>query len=125
MILIRSGRQFGASAAIVALALFFASGGCTKKYPESAAPLTPGQQLVAHGKRVYQSNCLACHHVNPRSAGSIGPDVHGSSRELLEAKVLNASYPPGYTPKRASKAMPAQPPLKDDLSALHAYLNAP
>jgi hypothetical protein len=37
--------------------------------------------------------------------------------------VLEASYPPGYKPKRASKAMAPLPQLKDQLEALHAFLN--
>jgi hypothetical protein len=48
--------------------------------------------------------------------------VAGSSPELLEARVLHAEYPPGYTPKRTSEQMVAFPHLAGDLDALHAYL---
>jgi hypothetical protein len=48
--------------------------------------------------------------------------VKGASRALLEAKVLNGSYPEGYAPKRPTRVMPAQPQLTGDIDALAAYL---
>lgn len=83
-------------------------------------PQTP----IERGRAVYQSVCLACHHSNPAQAGSLGPDVAGASRELLEAKLLRGEYPPGYTPKRDSNAMPRFPHLAGDLDALAAYLSS-
>ena len=92
---------------------------CTKSAPEKA--LSP---LEAHGKSTYMANCIACHNVDPRLAGSVGPDIAGSSLELITARVLHQSYPPGYKPKRNSALMPALPFLEGDLPALHAYLNS-
>lgn len=83
--------------------------------------LTP---LEARGKGTYLANCIACHNPDPRIDGSIGPAVAGSSLELLQARVLSRSYPPGYTPKRKSDVMPDFPQLKDDIPGLHAYLNS-
>jgi mono/diheme cytochrome c family protein len=70
---------------------------------------------------VYLSQCTACHAVDPAQAGPVGPELKGASRELLEAKVLRGTYPPGYTPKRPTSVMPPQPQLAD-LPALAAYL---
>jgi mono/diheme cytochrome c family protein len=96
--------------------LIFSS--CDKK---AERPLTA---LESKGKAVYLSNCIACHNPDPRIAGSIGPDIAFSSLELVEARVVKAEYPPGYTPKRQSKMMPAFPQLAADVPALHAYLNS-
>jgi mono/diheme cytochrome c family protein len=86
---------------------------------------SPEAKLIARGKAVYFSNCTACHAANPKLQGSQGPDVYGSSLELLTARILEAKYPEGYKPKRESSLMPALPHLKGDINALHAYLNAP
>ncbi len=93
---------------------------CTK----NSEPTAPLSDLAKRGKGVYMANCIACHHPDPRLAGSIGPDVAYSSLALLEAKVLNRVYPAGYTPKRKSDQMPDFPQLKNDIPALHEYLNS-
>jgi len=86
---------------------------------EAAAPVDPFQR----GKTVYMSRCIACHNINPREVGSLGSAVFGSSRELLEARVLRGEYPPGYAPKKNSKLMPPMPELASDIEALHTFLN--
>lgn len=68
------------------------------------------------------SNCIACHSQVPAQDGALGPAVSGSSYELLEARVLRAEYPEGYTPKRESRVMIALPHLAQDIDALTAYL---
>jgi mono/diheme cytochrome c family protein len=73
---------------------------------------------------VYAANCLACHAADPARDGALGPAVAGASRALIEARVLRAEYPPGYTPKRDSRVMVALPHLAGDLDALEAYLSA-
>jgi mono/diheme cytochrome c family protein len=85
----------------------------------SGPALSPEAQ---RGKTVYTVNCTACHAADPNLAGGLGPDVAGSSLELLEARVLRAEFPPGYTPKRDSRVMIALPHLEPDIPALHAYL---
>ncbi|MFZ5477840.1 MAG: c-type cytochrome [Myxococcota bacterium] len=85
----------------------------------------PGESLspeAARGKQVYQTHCTSCHHADPAKTGPVGPAIKGSSRELLEARVIRGEYPPGYTPKRTTTLMPALPQLKDDVHALAAYL---
>jgi mono/diheme cytochrome c family protein len=47
------------------------------------------------GRQVYLSSCIACHAADPAQAGAVGPEVKGSSPELLEAKILRGTYPPG------------------------------
>lgn len=80
-------------------------------------------ELAQRGRTTYLSVCIACHNTDPNKDGSLGPAVAGSSRALLEAKVIHGNYPPGYAPKRSSNAMPAQPHLADQIDALHAYLS--
>ena len=75
---------------------------------------------AARGKQVYLSQCIACHNRDPSKNGPLGPAIKGSSRELLETRVLRGTYPPGYKPKRGSaimKPMPQLAPAIDDLTA--------
>ena len=86
---------------------------------------TPEAKLAARGKLVYSTQCISCHNRNPKMPGSLGPDLFGSSKELLTARILHAAYPEGYKPKRESHAMPALPHLSGDIDALACYLNTP
>ena len=74
------------------------------------------------GRTVYAGQCTACHNFDPSQPGAVGPEIKGSSRELLEAKVLRGGYPPGHKPKRPTSVMPPQPQLAGDIPALAAYL---
>jgi mono/diheme cytochrome c family protein len=134
---VRRGRATGGPllAALAVAALV----GCSAESdaPEAAAPgagapaatgTTPAEppadpgRLAARGEQVYRTNCLACHAMDPSEAGAVGPALAGSSLELLRAKVLRNEYPPGYTPKRETRAMVPLPHLEPDLPALAAYL---
>jgi mono/diheme cytochrome c family protein len=85
------------------------------------ATLSP---LAQDGERVYQNVCIACHNGDPTVDGSLGPAIAGSSAELLDARVIRGSYPPGYEPKRAgSGVMPTFVYLEDQIPALAAYLS--
>jgi mono/diheme cytochrome c family protein len=95
------------------VALAVALGGC------SDSGLSP---VAEHGRQVYQAQCIACHSTDPAQPGSLGPPLKGSSRELLEAKVLHGAYPPGYTPKRPTKLMTPIPAAAPDIGALAEYL---
>ena len=77
---------------------------------------------AARGKLVYENVCTACHNRDPRQDGALGPAVAGAPRELIEAKVLRSEYPPGYTPKRPSAAMPRYEYLAPNLEDVAAYL---
>lgn len=79
--------------------------------------------LALRGRVVYQTQCSACHHSNPKKTGAIGPEVFGSSRELLESKLLRGEYPIRYKAKRNTHAMPVLPHLKNEIVSIHAFLN--
>lgn len=74
------------------------------------------------GRQIYQSQCIACHNPDPAQVGAIGPDLKGSSEELLRAKVVTGTYPPGSRPKRPTAIMQPTPQLAPDISNLAAYL---
>jgi len=76
------------------------------------------------GRRTYMGRCIQCHNPNPQADGTLGPAIAGSSRELIEARVLRAGYPEGYMPKRNTQAMPAQPDLVLQIDNLAAFLAA-
>jgi mono/diheme cytochrome c family protein len=105
-----------AKAGIAMLAPFFtlAIAGCGK-----SAPRTPAQQ----GRIVYMTNCVVCHNADPNLPGSQGPPIAGSSRVLVEDRVLRLQYPPGYTPKRTTHAMRALPQLAGQIDNLVAFLD--
>jgi len=79
-------------------------------------------ELSARGERIYNVNCIACHHRDPTRDGGLGPPIVGSSRELLEARVLRAEYPPGYQPQSDTRLMVPLPHLEPELDALTAFL---
>jgi mono/diheme cytochrome c family protein len=99
--------------ATVAMLIAIAAAGCGPSKPQTAAQ---------KGRIVYMTNCVVCHNPNPNLAGSQGPPIAGSSRELVEDRVLYLKYPPGYTPKRTTHAMRAIPQLKNQIDDLTAFL---
>ena len=101
------------AAPALAAALALAVSGC------SESGLSPSAE---RGRQVYLAQCTACHNADPAQPGSVGPPVKGSSRALLEAKVLHGTYPPGYTPKRPTKVMVPLPTVAPDIAALADYL---
>jgi mono/diheme cytochrome c family protein len=86
---------------------------------DSGAPPDP---LAERGRQVYMSQCTPCHAIDPAQSGAIGPEVKGSSKALLESKILRGEYPPGYRPKRPTKVMPPMPALTPDIDGLAIYL---
>ena len=92
---------------------------CSDAASPSGAQRDP---LAVEGERVYQNVCIACHHGDPSQDGSLGPAIAGSSRTLLEAKVLRGEYPPDHTPSRDTESMPRFEYLADQLAAIEAYL---
>jgi mono/diheme cytochrome c family protein len=94
--------------------------GCEKKSDSPVKPAGTGD--ANRGRAVYMSNCAACHNYDPARNGPIGPAIKGSPQVLIEARVLRAAYPPGYTPKRNTAVMPAQPYLESSIPDLVAFL---
>lgn len=103
----------------IALAVLAAGLACSETEPEGAA------SAAERGRTVYLSVCTACHNADPSRDGSLGPANAGASRELLEAKVLHGTYPPGYTPKRDTRMMPPMPQLAGSIDDLAAFLADP
>ena len=102
----------------VALAFVLLLGACSE---DSKAPAV-GEGDANRGRQVYLAQCVACHNPDPSKTGPLGPPVNGSSRELLEARVLHGTYPPGYKPKRDSAVMQPMPHLASAIPDLAAYL---
>ena len=59
---------------------------------------------------------------DPSKPGALGPAIKGSSKALITARILSASYPKGYKPKRTTKLMVALPHLKGSIDDLAAFL---
>ena len=114
----------------VALALLAAGCGDQPSPPPEGKASAPGPastRITAvasaeKGKQVWLGQCIACHNPDPTKDGPIGPSVKGSSPALVEARVLRAEYPAGYTPKRPTKVMPPRPDLAASVPDLAAYL---
>jgi mono/diheme cytochrome c family protein len=102
-----------------AVAILAFSAACNK----STSP-APESQAVADGRRAFMANCASCHNTDPNLDGSVGPAIAGSSRALVEARVLHQSYPPGYKPKRATHLMRPLPWLAPKIGDLTAFLDA-
>jgi mono/diheme cytochrome c family protein len=93
--------------------LTIAISGCGPSKPQTPA---------AKGRIVYMTNCVVCHNPDPNLPGSQGPPIAGSSKELIEDRVLYLKYPPGYTPKRTTHAMRALPQLANQIDNLYEFL---
>jgi len=85
---------------------------------EAEQPQTP----FARGEMIYKNVCIACHNPDPSQPGTLGPPIAGSSRDLIEHRVLHGTYPPGYQPQRDSKQMPQFPHLAGSIDDIAAYL---
>jgi mono/diheme cytochrome c family protein len=105
-------RQFVVVASVIAGMMSGCSGGESVQLSEAAK----------RGRGVYMNVCVACHNGDPSRDGSIGPSLAGATRELIEWRVVKGEYPPGYTPKRTTNAMPAFPHLAGDVDDLYAFV---
>lgn len=76
------------------------------------------------GRALYQARCTSCHNVNPTKPGNIGPDLAGSSLELITLKTQKREYPKGYKPKRKTKVMPKIVLTEKQLESLFRYVNS-
>jgi mono/diheme cytochrome c family protein len=92
--------------------------------PAAPADTRTSEELIAAGRSTFNANCIACHAINPRIDGALGPAVAGASLELLEARVILGEYPEGYAPRRDTRVMVPMPHLKAKLPELAAYLQS-
>ena len=90
----------------------------------ACAPQETLSPAAERGREVYRANCTACHHADPSKTGPVGPAVKGSSRALIETRVVRGAYPDGYTPKRDTHLMKALPHLEPHIDDLAAYLRS-
>jgi mono/diheme cytochrome c family protein len=81
-----------------------------------------GDPAAARGEKIYRNICGVCHNPNPNQPGPLGPAIAGSSRELLEARLLRGEYPAGYTPQRNTQQMPRFEFLEPNLDDIVAFL---
>ena len=88
--------------------------------PRAQCPWPAGDPTK--GQQIWLGQCVACHNPDPGKDGPIGPAVKGASKDLLEARVVHGTYPPGYKPKRETKVMPPRPDLVASIPDLAAYL---
>jgi mono/diheme cytochrome c family protein len=86
------------------------------------------QATLDKGKRLYMSNCIQCHNKDPNIKGSLGPEMVDAPLEVMTSKVMTGKYPDplpkGFVPKRKSRAMRAIPKLKEDIPAIHAWVQS-
>lgn len=83
---------------------------------------------IATGRRLYLSNCIQCHNKDPNLKGSIGPEMVDAPLAVMTSKVMTGKYPevlpPGFVPKRKSKAMRAIPKLQNDIPKIWAFVQS-
>ena len=124
-------RGGGLSVLLASAVLFTACGQDEKPAPTAgpsgpASSSGPGAVTAAgdpiKGQQIWLGQCVACHNPDPGKDGPIGPAVKGASKDLLEARVVHATYPPGYKPKRETKVMPPRPDLVASIPDLAAFL---
>ena len=88
----------------------------------SDAPSGSSNPAAERGRQIYLVQCVTCHGPDPATAGPIGPPIKGSPPAVIESKVVRGTYPPGYTPKRPTAAMPPLPALAPEIPALAEFL---
>ena len=122
----------GKLAVLLASAVLLTACGQDEKAAPTAGPSGPASSSgpvavtaagdPTKGQQIWLGQCVACHNPDPGKDGPIGPAVKGASKELLDARVVHGSYPPGYKPKRDTKVMPPRPDLVASIPDLAAFL---
>lgn len=72
------------------------------------------------GQTLFADNCLSCH--GERGAGAFGPNIQGSSVELVTAKTQRGTYPKGYKPKHDTNYMPVIKLTEAEIKSIVEYL---
>ncbi len=96
--------------------------------PVKVQALSATAATIEKGRVLYVANCIRCHNKDPNVKGSIGPEVVDAPMPVMYSKVMTGKYPvplpPGFVPKRKSRAMQAIPKLKADIPAIWAYVQS-
>lgn len=94
----------------------------SEKEAPKAAPVveepTSNEPDLERGRKVWITTCNQCHNKDPNIKGAIGPEVVDAPIEVMLHKVETGLYPdplpPGFVPKRKTKAMrPLKQHVKD------------
>jgi mono/diheme cytochrome c family protein len=83
---------------------------------------------LERGKKIWTTTCNQCHNKDPNLKGAVGPETVDAPLEVMIHKVTTGRYPdvlpPGFVPKRKTKAMKAFPQLEKDVPSIHAYIQS-
>lgn len=83
---------------------------------------------IEKGRRLYLSHCIQCHNRDPNLKGSLGPEMVDAPLDVMTSKVMTGKYPeklpPGFRPKRSTRAMRPIPKLKEDIPSIHAWVQS-
>lgn len=91
-------------------------------------PIKLDMVTLEKGKRLYMANCIQCHNRDPNVKGPIGPEMVDAPLSVMISKVMTSNYPSplpaGFVPKRKSHAMRAIPKLRNDIPAIHGWVQS-
>ncbi len=103
-------------------------GACLSSLLFSNLVFAVDQAAIDKGKRLYLSNCIQCHNRDPNMKGVLGPEVVDAPLSVMSAKIMTGAYPavlpPGFVPKRKTKAMRKIPKLEKDIPAIFAFIQS-
>ncbi len=87
-----------------------------------------GESELDTGKRIWLTTCTQCHNRDPNVKGAVGPETVDAPLEVMYAKVMTGRYPevlpPGFVPKRTTKAMRKLPQFEKDIPKIWAYVQS-
>jgi len=97
--------------------------------PKAAAGgAVEGESDLDTGKRIWLTTCTQCHNRDPNVKGAVGPETVDAPLEVMYAKVMTGKYPevlpPGFVPKRTTKAMRKLPQFEKDIPKIWAYVQS-
>lgn len=83
---------------------------------------------IERGDYIYHSVCIQCHNKDPNVAGSVGPIMVDAPQDVMYSKVMTGRYPdvlpPGFVPKRQTRAMRPLPHLEKEVPVIWAYVQS-
>lgn len=83
---------------------------------------------IARGEQIYQGTCIQCHNKDPNIDGPIGPRMVDAPLDVMYSKVMTGKYPdplpPGFVPKRKTRAMRPLPQFEKEIPLIHEYVQS-